>query len=117
MTMLNLDGVLVIYEGPKHRLRSQHHPDWLPALELSERARPESRVLGNIWPNALGDLYVHLVDVRGDARESLERARGLPAFRQISEDLKPYISAYDPSTWRSPHDAVAQQFYHWDAEG
>jgi cyclase len=65
----------------------------------------------------LGDLYVHLVDVRGDARESLERARGLPAFRQISEDLKPYISAYDPSTWRSPHDAVAQQFYHWDAEG
>ena len=51
MTMLNLDGVLVIYEGLKHRLRWEHQPGWIPALELSERPRPESRVLGHIWPN------------------------------------------------------------------
>ena len=66
---------------------------------------------------SLGDLYVQLVDWRGDARESLERARGLPAFRRISEDLKPYITAYNPATWRSAHDAVAREFYHWDADG
>ena len=51
MTMLNLDGVLVIYEGLKHRLRWEHQPGWIPALELSERPRSESRVLGHIWPN------------------------------------------------------------------
>ena len=51
MTMLNLDGVLVIYEGLKHRLRWEHQPGWIPALELIERPRPESRVLGHIWPN------------------------------------------------------------------
>ena len=51
MTMLNLDGVLVIFEGLKHRLRWEHHPGWLPAIEVIERPRPESRVLGHIWPD------------------------------------------------------------------
>ena len=51
MTMLNLDGVLVIFEGLRHRLRWEHQPDWLPALELIERPRPECRVLGHIWPD------------------------------------------------------------------
>ena len=51
MTMLNLDGVLVIFEGLKHRLRWEHHPGWLPALEVIERSRPECRVLGHIWPD------------------------------------------------------------------
>ena len=51
MTMLNLDGVLVIYEGLKHRLRWEHQPGWIPALELTERPTPEGRVLGHIWPS------------------------------------------------------------------
>ena len=51
MTMLNLDGVLVIFEGLKHRLRWEQQPGWLPALEVIERPRPECRVLGHIWPN------------------------------------------------------------------
>ena len=51
MTMLNLDGVLVIYGGLKHRLRWEHQPGWIPALELIERPRPDGRVLGHIWPD------------------------------------------------------------------
>jgi cyclase len=33
---------------------------------------------------------------------------------KVSVDLKPYIDAYDPATWRSPADAMATRFYHWD---
>lgn len=51
MTMLNLDGVLVIFEGLTHRLRWDQQPGWLPALEVIERPRPECRVLGHIWPD------------------------------------------------------------------
>jgi len=35
---------------------------------------------------------------------------------QISDDLKQFITAYDPATWRSPTDAMATRFYHWHAE-
>jgi cyclase len=41
-------------------------------------------------------------------------AQSLPAFRAVSEDLKPYIEPYDPN-WRSPQDAMARPFYHWTA--
>jgi cyclase len=41
-------------------------------------------------------------------------AQGLPAFRAVSDDLRPFIEAYDPG-WRSPRDAMARRFYHWTA--
>jgi hypothetical protein len=44
----------------------------------------------------------------------MQIAQSLPAFRAVSEDLKPYIEPYDPH-WRSPQDAMAQRFYHWTA--
>ena len=59
-------------------------------------------------------LYFHLqefIDDRGQDR--IEGAKQDPRFRQISEDLKPFISAYDPETWRSPKDALAERFYDW----
>jgi len=34
---------------------------------------------------------------------------------RISADLKAFIEAYDPKTWRSPQDAMAHRFYHWSA--
>lgn len=61
-------------------------------------------------------LYFHLQDFddeHGD--EAIEQAKLDPAFIQISADLKPFIQAYDPATWRSPADAMAKRFYHWDA--
>jgi hypothetical protein len=57
-------------------------------------------------------LYVHLIGFDRPPAESMRIAQSLPDFRAVSEDLKPYIEAYDPG-WRSPQDAMAQRFYHW----
>lgn len=57
-------------------------------------------------------LYVHLIDFDRPAPEAMRIAQSLPAFRAVSEDLRPYIEAYSPD-WRSPQDAMAQRFYHW----
>ena len=57
-------------------------------------------------------IYVHLIGFDRPAPEAMQVAQSLPAFRAVSEDLKPYIEAYDPN-WREPRDAMAQRFYHW----
>ncbi|MBT0773418.1 TcmI family type II polyketide cyclase [Kineosporia sp. J2-2] len=59
-------------------------------------------------------LYFHLQDFdENHGGEAIQQARTMPAFQRISEDLKPFIGAYDPDTWRSPADAMASRFYHW----
>ena len=61
-------------------------------------------------------LYFHLQDFDDDnGGAHIEEARTDPRFLRISEDLKPFIEAYDPKTWRSPADAMAHRFYHWEA--
>ncbi|MEU3341343.1 TcmI family type II polyketide cyclase [Streptomyces sp. NPDC006668] len=61
-------------------------------------------------------LYFHLQEFETDnGGELIEDAKTDPRFVRISEDLKPYIQAYDPATWRSPADAMAKSFYHWEA--
>lgn len=61
-------------------------------------------------------LYFHLQDFDADnGFELIARAKTDPRFVRISEDLKPYIEAYDPKTWRSPEDAMATRFYDWTA--
>ncbi|MER5767873.1 TcmI family type II polyketide cyclase [Streptomyces sp. NPDC001985] len=61
-------------------------------------------------------LYFHLQDFDEDSGAgAIEGAKTDPRFLRVSEDLKPYIEAYDPATWRSPADAMAQRFYHWQA--
>jgi hypothetical protein len=57
-------------------------------------------------------LYVHLIGFDRPPSESMQIAQSLPAFRAISDELKPYIEPYDPN-WRSPQDAMARRFYHW----
>ncbi|MER5785567.1 TcmI family type II polyketide cyclase [Streptomyces mobaraensis] len=60
-------------------------------------------------------LYFHLQDFDADhGGAAVEQAREHPLFVKVSEDLKPYVTAYDPATWRSPADAMATRFYHWD---
>ncbi|KXK58786.1 polyketide synthase [Micromonospora rosaria] len=60
-------------------------------------------------------LYFHLQDFDDeDGGERIQRVRHDPRFVQISEDLKPFIEAYDPQTWRSPADAMATRFYSWE---
>ncbi|TMQ91578.1 TcmI family type II polyketide cyclase [Actinomadura soli] len=61
-------------------------------------------------------LYFHLQDFDDDhGEERVEAAKCHPSFVQISTDLKQFITAYDPATWRSPKDAMATRFYHWPA--
>ncbi|TXS52185.1 TcmI family type II polyketide cyclase [Streptomyces sp. uw30] len=61
-------------------------------------------------------LYFHLQDFDSDnGGELIEQAKADPRFIRISDDLKPYIEAYDPATWRSPADAMATRFYQWEA--
>lgn len=60
-------------------------------------------------------LYFHLQDFDDDnGGELIEQAKTDPRFVAISQDLKPFIEAYDPATWRSPADAMATRFYHWE---
>jgi cyclase len=65
---------------------------------------------------SLRDLYVHLVEFDDEVDEVLPRAQQHPGFADISDRLRPYISPYDPATWRSPKDAAARQFYSWRPE-
>lgn len=61
-------------------------------------------------------LYFHLQDFASDdGGAAIEKAKNQPRFVQVSADLKPYIDAYDPATWRSPADAMAQRFYDWSS--
>jgi len=61
-------------------------------------------------------LYFHLQDFDDEhGATAIEAAKSHPPFVQISSDLKQFITAYDPKTWRSPKDAMATRFYHWNA--
>lgn len=62
---------------------------------------------------SLGELYVHVIDFDRSAEEAMAVAQRLDGFRDISRRLDPFVSAYDPETWRSPKDAMARRFYHW----
>jgi len=53
---------------------------------------------------------------RGQRRRAHRRAREDVRFKQISADLKPFMRAYDPETWRSPADAMATRFYTWEQQ-
>ncbi|GGZ82131.1 TcmI family type II polyketide cyclase [Streptomyces echinoruber] len=61
-----------------------------------------------------GDVYLHLIESEQDPAPAIARMADHPEFRTISERLTPYVSAYDPETWRSPKDAMAHLFYRWE---
>jgi hypothetical protein len=61
------------------------------------------------------DLYFHLVDFAGPAAEAMRGAPNLPDFQRLSKDLAPFITPYDPATWRSPADAMGTEFYRYEA--
>jgi cyclase len=61
-----------------------------------------------------GELYLHLIEGERPVEAAVGRVQGHPAFQQISTHLRPYVSAYDPATWRKPADAMAQEFYRWE---
>ena len=62
----------------------------------------------------LGDIYIHLVETDDEFAEVVDSVRDHDLFKEISRKLDPYITPYDPETWRSPKDAQAREFYSWD---
>ena len=62
------------------------------------------------------DVYLHLIESERDPGPAIANAAGHPEFRDISERLSSYVRAYDPDTWRSPKDAMAQRFYLWERD-
>ncbi|MEU6746376.1 TcmI family type II polyketide cyclase [Spirillospora sp. NPDC046719] len=59
-------------------------------------------------------LYFHLQDFDSESGgDAIEEAKAHPLFKRISEDLRPFITPYDPN-WRTPSDAMAARFYRWD---
>jgi cyclase len=61
-------------------------------------------------------LYFHLVESRHDLDTALSSVRSGPLFADVNSKLAKYVSAFDPSTWRTPRDAMAQPFYSWVAD-
>ncbi|MEU6933416.1 TcmI family type II polyketide cyclase [Streptomyces sp. NPDC046385] len=63
-----------------------------------------------------GDVYLHLIESERDPAPAIAKLTGHPEFRDTSEKLSAYVSAYDPETWRSPKDAMAHCFYRWERD-
>ncbi|AWI27555.1 TcmI family type II polyketide cyclase [Streptomyces sp. ICN441] len=61
-----------------------------------------------------GDVYLHLIEADRPPGPAVAKVADHPAFRDISDKLSAYVSAYDPKTWRSPKDAMAREFYRWE---
>ncbi|MFI2190078.1 TcmI family type II polyketide cyclase [Streptomyces sioyaensis] len=64
-----------------------------------------------------GDVYLHLIESDRPPGPEIAKVAEHPEFRNVSERLSAFVSAYDPETWRSPKDAQAQQFYSWQCAG
>ncbi len=58
-------------------------------------------------------LYFHLQEFDGNGPQAIENVRSHPLFVGISDDLRAHVSPYDPTTWTSPADAMANRFYDW----
>ncbi len=61
------------------------------------------------------DLYFHLIETAPDAASAIDNVRRHPLYVEINDRLSRHIRAYDPTTWRSPADAMAERFYDWRA--
>ncbi|HYB30325.1 MAG TPA: TcmI family type II polyketide cyclase [Solirubrobacteraceae bacterium] len=64
----------------------------------------------------LEDIYIHLVETDDEFEQAVDKVRDHDLFKDISRKLDPYITPYNPETWRSPKDATAKEFYSWDAQ-
>jgi cyclase len=82
------------------------------ATELPRRIGVRSRTLFRFH-----DLYMHLIEAEHPLDATVDGQREDPLFREVSKNLSPFVSAYDPETWRAPSDAMAKAFYRWQNPG
>jgi cyclase len=64
---------------------------------------------------ARDDLYIHVLETSRPSAEALRIAQREDEFHRVSAALAEFITPYDPRTWRSPADALAHEFYRYDA--
>jgi cyclase len=62
-----------------------------------------------------GDLYFHYIEADAEVAPAVDEIRTHDLYQEVNDELAPWITAYDPETWRSPRDAMAKEFYRWDA--
>lgn len=60
-------------------------------------------------------LYFHLIQSATPLGARLEELRRQPLFDEVNQRLAEYVKPYSPS-WRSPRDAMAELFYHWQSD-
>lgn len=63
-------------------------------------------------------VYFHIQDfpdVDGKAAIADAWKEQDPRFIKICRELDPFMTVYDPATWRSPADQIATRFYHWES--
>jgi hypothetical protein len=68
------------------------------------------------WLYSIDDVYLHLLE--HDALPSAEvrtQSHEEPGFAKVMADLSPFVSQYSPN-WRSHVDAMAKEFYRWQAD-
>ncbi|AXI80796.1 TcmI family type II polyketide cyclase [Peterkaempfera bronchialis] len=63
-----------------------------------------------------GEVYLHLIEADRPPGPEVAKYAGHPEFRDVSERLQPFVSAYDPLTWQEPKDAMAREFYRWERD-
>ncbi|HUQ55890.1 TcmI family type II polyketide cyclase [Lentzea sp.] len=96
------------------RFDPPHQPDIAKLFGESDSSDVPER-MGTLRRQLIGhhDLYSHLQNFTSeDGKQAIEAARTDPRPQQISADMRPFVEAYDPVTWRSPADAMATGFYH-----
>ncbi|MEU5264161.1 TcmI family type II polyketide cyclase [Amycolatopsis sp. NPDC021455] len=58
-------------------------------------------------------LYFHLFEAGEDGPRRVEEVRGHELFADVNAKLAEHVKPYDERTWKSPRDAMAEEFYHW----
>ena len=62
------------------------------------------------------EVYVHLIESERDPGPAIRAVRDHPLFVDVTDRLARHVTPYRPD-WREPGDAMAQEFYHWSADG
>jgi cyclase len=85
--------------------------------ESDETPLPAMLGVTGRWLFSFHDLYFHLVEAEPGLADRIAAMRTHSLFTDLSEKLNAHIGAYDPTTWRSPADAMASVFYAWQRTG
>ncbi|GFE41622.1 hypothetical protein Stube_62950 [Streptomyces tubercidicus] len=100
------------------RMKPGSAPDIAEVFQASDRTElPHLVGVSRRTLFQFGDVYLHLIESDRPPGPEIAKVTEHPEFRAVSDKLSAFVSAYDPETWRSPKDAMAQQFYSWQRDG